>query len=251
METADGAEGLRIESVTGVELNLAIAGLGGRSLAFTSDFLIRTVAALAWYFAAIFLLREVFDSYSSENAFSYWVGLPTATIFFLYHPIIEVLMGGRTPGKRMAGIRIVMRDGTPPGMGALLIRNVFRLLDALPAFYVVGIAACFITRREVRIGDLAAGTLLVYDEGAQQESVEHLVAQGTAAGLSAAQADLIDELLARWDALDPEVRLQIARQALHRLEPGATLERTETINEHDALRRLAALLRPVAGMAAP
>jgi uncharacterized RDD family membrane protein YckC len=251
METADTAEGLRIESVTGVELNLAIAGLGGRSLAFTSDFLIRTVAALAWYFAAMFMLEKVFDTHPAAAAYGYWVGLPSAAIYFLYHPVIEVLMGGRTPGKRMAGIRIVMRDGTPPGIGPLLIRNVFRLLDSLPLLYVVGIVACFITEREVRVGDMAAGTLLVYDEGVEKESVEQLVLQGSAAGLSAAQADLVSDVLARWDALDPQARLQIARQALHRLEPGATLAGTESINEHEALRRLSTLLRPVESVAAP
>jgi hypothetical protein len=160
-------------------------------------------------------------------------------------------MGGRTPGKRMAGIRIVMRDGTPPGIGPLLIRNVFRLLDSLPLVYVVGIVACFITQREVRVGDMAAGTLLVYDEGVEKESVEQLVLQGSAAGLSAAQADLVSDVLARWDALDPQARLQIARQALHRLEPGATLAGTESINEHEALRRLSALLRPAESVAVP
>ncbi len=86
METADTAEGLRIESVTGVELNLAIAGLGGRSLAFTSDFLIRAVAALAWYFAAMFMLEKVFDTQPSEAAYGYWVGLPSAAIYLSLSP---------------------------------------------------------------------------------------------------------------------------------------------------------------------
>ena len=50
-------------------------------------------------------------------------------------------MRGRTPGKRMAGVRIVARDGGAPSVGALLVRNVFRLIDSLPLLYGVGLVA--------------------------------------------------------------------------------------------------------------
>jgi hypothetical protein len=139
-----------------------------------------------------------------------------------------------------------MRDGSPPGAAPILIRNVFRLLDALPFAYVVGLIACFTTERQVRVGDMAAGTLLIYDEAPTRESVSMLVIQGTAAGLSAAQAELVDDLLARWDMLDPGRRLAIATRAIQQFEPGATADNTAGLNEHEALRRLSALLRPVA-----
>ena len=63
----------------------------------------------------------------------------------------------------MAGIQIVTRDGGSPGVGALLTRNVFRLVDSLPLLYGVGLLATIVTRNHVRIGDIAAGTLLVYE----------------------------------------------------------------------------------------
>src|SRR5690606_4225634 len=92
------------------------------------------------------------------------VVLPATALYLLYHPVLEVLMRGRTPGKRMAGVRIVKRDGGVPGSVALLVRNIFRLIDFLPFFYFVGLVTTMLTRHCVRLGDIAAGTLLVYDE---------------------------------------------------------------------------------------
>ncbi len=244
MDPAGIDDGLRIRSVTGVDFTLPIAGIGGRSFAFVIDFHIRALGAILWLLLAQLVVSLAFSG--SQRAVFLWVGLPASAIYFLYHPIVELMMGGRSPGKRIAGIHVVMRDGSPPGAGAILIRNLFRLLDALPFAYCVGLIACFVTDRQVRVGDMAAGTLLIYDEGPSRESVGLLAMQGTAAGLSAEQAELLDDLLARWDALEPVARLRIARQAILQFEPGATEENTLYIGEHDALRRLSALLRPVA-----
>ncbi|HZF16756.1 MAG TPA: RDD family protein [Steroidobacteraceae bacterium] len=246
MDPADIDDGLKIRSVTGVDFTLPIAGIGGRGFAFLIDLHIRALGALLWVLLAQLVVSLAFSR--TDRTVMLWVGLPASAIFFLYHPIIELLMGGRSPGKRIAGVRVIMRDGSPPGAGAILIRNVFRLLDSLPIGYWVGLIACFVTDRQVRVGDMAAGTLLIYDEGPTRESVDLLAVQGTAAGLSAAQAELLDDLLARWDSLEPAARLQIARQAILQFEPGATEESALVIGERDALRRLSALLRPVAAV---
>jgi len=235
---------LRIESVTGVDVTLPIAGLGGRSYAFIIDWHIRLIGGLAWFFVAQWIAKRSFNVRTQDTAFDLWVVLPAFVIYFLYHPVLEIVMGGRTPGKRMAGVRIVMRDGSPPGVGPLLIRNVFRLLDSLPFVYVVGLISCFATRQQVRVGDLAAGTLLVYDETPARESVTRLVTQGTAAGLTAAQTEFIDDLVARWPALDPVVRMNLARQALLQFESAAPPVSIATLSEAQTLERLKALLRP-------
>src|SRR5690606_18924459 len=102
---------------------------------------------------------------ASSSDFFVVVALPATAIYLLYHPVLEVAMRGRTPGKRIAGVRVVRRDGGVPGVGALLVRNVFRLVDSLPFLYCVGLTAAVLTEHSVRIGDMAAGTLLVYDDG--------------------------------------------------------------------------------------
>src|SRR5258707_15577936 len=126
---------LTVQSVTGVDLTLGIAGPGTRSYAFVIDWHIRLLLAAAWLLIAYY----VFDvALTVKSAAGFLSILPASIIYFLYHPILEVALRGSTPGKRMAGGRIVSRDGGPPGTSALLIRNIFRLIARLPAAYMHG-----------------------------------------------------------------------------------------------------------------
>ena len=72
-------------------------------------------------------------------------------------------MAGRTPGKRMIGLRVLTPEGLVPSTGALVTRNVFRIIDSMPAFYVVGLLFVMFGRRHLRLGDLAAGTVLAVE----------------------------------------------------------------------------------------
>src|SRR5687767_4271649 len=134
-----------LQSITGVDVELRIAGAGSRSYAFVIDWHIRFVLALAWLVVGSLLyagrIALVDDAWTSlERDYLLAVLLPMAIIFFGYHPILEFAMRGSTPGKRMAGVRIVTRTGDIPGPGALLLRNVFRLIDSMPfGIYVVGL----------------------------------------------------------------------------------------------------------------
>src|SRR5262249_32351405 len=153
------------DSVTGVDVALPVAGPGARSFAFLLDWLIRSILSVAWYVVAALQHNRdwsIAAPLSPDSSWFVYVIAPAACIYFLYHPVWEVATRGRTPGKRMAGVQIMSRDGGAPGVGALLARNVFRLVDSFPAAYAVGLVATMVTRDHVRIGDLAAGTLLVY-----------------------------------------------------------------------------------------
>jgi uncharacterized membrane protein SpoIIM required for sporulation/uncharacterized RDD family membrane protein YckC len=153
-------------SVTGVELSLPVAGPGARSFAFLVDWHIRALLAIAWFVVAAVTYNGSWSLAQPFNPDALWFALvltPPAAIYCLYHPVLEVAMRGRTPGKRIAGIHIVARDGGSPGIGALLTRNVFRIVDSFPLFYPVGLITTMITQDQVRVGDIAAGTVLVYD----------------------------------------------------------------------------------------
>lgn len=161
---------LAIDSATGVEVALPVAGAGGRAYAFVIDWHVRVALAIAWYGAGALLYSWITRgaptlSVPFDPGPGWFLGVmtPTAGLYFLYHPVLEIALRGRTPGKRFAGLRIVTRDGGTPGIGALLVRNVFRLVDSFPAMYCVGLVATLVTRQHVRLGDLAAGTLLVYE----------------------------------------------------------------------------------------
>lgn len=205
---------LRIASVTGVDLELRIAGPGGRSYAFVIDWHIRVLTAIAW-FVAVYFVSLAFDT-SGSSGFLYAMLVPSIAIYALYHPLLEVLLKGRTPGKRIAGVRLVKRDGGIPGVGALIIRNVFRLVDSLPFAYCIGLIMVMATREAVRIGDIAAGTVLVYDDARRTEMPSGL--SGSAVErLGLQQVEIVRELLARWRELKPEVRARLAQQLLERL----------------------------------
>jgi uncharacterized RDD family membrane protein YckC len=197
---------------------LSIAGPGTRSYAFVIDWHIRLLIAAAWLLTAYYVFGVALSVKSQAGFFSI---LPGLIIYFLYHPILEVAMHGRTPGKRMAGVRVVNRDGGPPSTAALLIRNVFRLIDSLPAAYVLGLAACFLTGNRVRVGDLAAGTLLVLDNAAAEKSLLRIEALAARSQLSLDALELVDQVLERWDSLESTSRGQIARSLLRRLNPAA------------------------------
>ena len=243
---------ITLQSVTGVDVELRIAGAGSRSYAFVIDWHIRFIVAFAWFFIAMFMNAGSLSLMAMEGMRSGWgymlVILPPMIIYFLYHPILEIAMHGRTPGKRMAGVRLVSRTGDIPGAGALLVRNVFRIVDSLPFLYLVGLATVVFTEHQVRIGDLAAGTLLVHDEADVEKSFSGLHSAATTSGLSAQSADLVHELLERWSTLDEASRSGIARKLLARIDPTISAEALAGMNTAELHSRLKQLLeaRPAA-----
>ncbi len=80
-----------------------------------------------------------------------------------YFTLFEAFWGGRTPGKRVARIRVIQQSGRPIGLFESMARNFIRYVDQIPFFYAVGVIAMFSTRQHQRLGDLAAGTLVVRD----------------------------------------------------------------------------------------
>lgn len=219
---------LVVDSATGVDVSLPVAGPGARSYAFVVDWHIRIVLALAWYVLAAIIHNGGWTLVTPDEPTAAWFGLvllPAAAIYLLYHPVLEIAMRGRTPGKRAAGVRIVTRDGAAPGVPAHLTRNVFRLIDSFPMVYGVGLVMVVVTKDHVRIGDLAAGTLLVYEQGSESV-LEHVSSTALGGRLDASSAEVVNELLARWGSLEGEVRTRLARTLLKKvygsmLDPGA------------------------------
>jgi len=90
--------------------------------------------------------------------------------YWLYGVGFEVLNNGVTPGKRYLNLRVVHNDGTPIRLPASLVRNFLLTVDFLPVAYAAGIASLLITKPFRRIGDLAAGTMVVYEANAVTDS---------------------------------------------------------------------------------
>ena len=223
---------------------LDIAGPGSRSYAFIIDWQYRALLALGWFCGAWLLVRVIALGSDVAIARLQWLAalMPPLAIYLLYHPVLEVLMRGRTPGKRQAGVRIVTRDGATPDSTALLVRNVLRLVDSLPIFYVVGLVSCFITEQRVRIGDLAAGTVLVLDHDSAAKSRVPLASSDAHSGLTPALVQLIHDVVERWPSLEAGKRDELARSILARVDSATTAAQLGALSDAELLQRLRRLL---------
>lgn len=216
------ADELTVRGLTGVDMTLKVAGPGTRSYAFIIDWHIRVLAVLAWALAGVLLRQEMPAAASGKvasNPIMLALMVGAGLTYFLYHPALELILHGRTPGKRIAGARIVTVEGEMPGAGALLMRNLFRLIDSLPALYLVGLVCCLVTRQRVRIGDMTAGTVLILDATDCTRSFSRLGAMLGRSSLAPEALRVTQELLDRWGALEEAQRLALARALLAKIEP--------------------------------
>lgn len=143
---------LAAESPEGIRLLLRPAGLTARAMAFAIDALIR----IAIYFV---VLTTLAGGGGLALALA-WIGL--FLIEWLYPVVFELSAAGATPGKRAMKLQVVMDNGLPVTPGASLLRNLLRGADFLPALYAFGILCLLLRRDFKRLGDLAAGTLVVH-----------------------------------------------------------------------------------------
>lgn len=212
-----------VNSADAMSYALEIAGVGARSYAFVLDWHIRLLVALLWIYLAAFLFYDIsifstmFEEDTANAAAAWVVFLPAVIVYFFYHPILETVMRGSTPGKRMAGVRIITLEGFTPGIGSILIRNIFRLVDGLPGVYTVGLLFAIFTKNHVRIGDIAAGTVLVYEKLTAKQSLSDVAQQSLNSSLSAENYDLLLELLERWQELDKPQRIHLGQHFLNKI----------------------------------
>jgi uncharacterized RDD family membrane protein YckC len=155
---------LNIETPELVAIEMPLAGIGSRFIAILIDYIIWGAAFLVLGLMAAILLPALhfFGGVSANWA----VGIFFLIVFLLqwgYFALFEAFGNGRTPGKRVARIRVIHQSGRGISFVEALARNLVRFIDYLPGFYAVGVVAIFLSRRHQRLGDLVAGTLVVRD----------------------------------------------------------------------------------------
>jgi uncharacterized RDD family membrane protein YckC len=142
-----------------------------------------------------------------------------------YYPLFEGFWNGRTPGKRLQRIRVVRSDGQPVTLGPVLVRNLVRVVDFLPSSYGVGVVTMVVTARSQRLGDLAAGTIVIRERPlpppaplALGPDVAADAALDTTA-LSEREYALVRSFLERRASLTPAARRHLATQLAEGLRP--------------------------------
>ncbi|MEP7295477.1 MAG: RDD family protein [Burkholderiales bacterium] len=140
------------ETPEGIALALRPAGLMARSYAYLVDALIR--------FAIILVASTFLAALSRFGAGLFMIGI--FALEWFYPVVFELMPGAATPGKRALGLRVVMDSGLPVTPAASLVRNLLRAADFLPVGYALGLLLMLLRPDFKRIGDLAAGTLVVH-----------------------------------------------------------------------------------------
>lgn len=236
---------LEIATPEAVALDLDVAGLGHRGLAWCAD---AALIATAW-FTALFALSylRTFDLTRLAGVDTTIQLLLVGGFFFVnwgYALTFEALLGGQTPGKRLLGIRVVRRDGSPAGFLELALRNLCRGIDFLPLFYVTGVITMMASSPSRRLGDLLAGTLVIREH--RVDLARYQARAPSASGgqpLQPEQLELVLGFLTRAPELDTSARdglaLQIAALFRARL-PEADRERlSDPVTAEAFLRALA------------
>ena len=158
-------EQLTISTPEQVAFEYEMAGIGSRFVAALLDHLILGVTLFLIVCAAytIGFMSITSASDGLEGVFLV-LAIMTLIIFIItwgYFVVFETVWNGQTPGKRAGRLRVIRYNGQPIGAGEALVRNLLRLVDFLPGFYGVGLLSMFIDKNARRLGDFAAGTLVI------------------------------------------------------------------------------------------
>ena len=199
-----------LETPERVDLHVDLAGVGSRSIAFFFDYLIVGVVSFVLFVITIGLATTL----GVGMAVAIWM-LLTFALFWFYFAGFEIAWDGQTPGKRLMGLRVQKVGGYPIAWTDAVIRNLLRNLIDLAAFVMpVGLLVMIFHRRHQRIGDLAAGTVVVREQRAEHTD---FTAEGYGLGegalsLTVKEFELVRGFLARREDFEPRSRASVAGQ---------------------------------------
>lgn len=221
---------VRIATPEGVELDLALAGVGSRLAARILDALIQIALWLGIAFALDATSGGGGGGDSTSVAGIILAIVVTFGIFWAYDVLFETFNSGRTPGKMALGLRVVGEMGEPESFSMSAVRNLLRIVDEYVTAFLVGPVAIIGSARNQRVGDMAAGTLVV-KERSSDAGARTLTASPEAMPMFAAaegwdltavtgeEVAAIRRFLERRGAIGRAPRSEIARELALRLRP--------------------------------
>ena len=153
---------LRITTPEMVTFDYRLAGIGSRILAQLIDFPIQVLLLLVAIFGSFAL-----GALLRNGNLAILVAVVSAFLLVWgYHIVSEAVWSGQTLGKKVFGLRVVGDQGEPLRVSQAFIRNLIRIIDFLPGFYGIGLVVLFLNGRGKRLGDMAAGTVVVREKAA-------------------------------------------------------------------------------------
>ncbi len=211
---------LAVRTPESIAFTYELAGLGSRFLALAVDQAIQAVTLLVIFLGLLLLvsrtpLRHLPDMVGEKVAQAIVIACIIIVAFgvlFGYFIVFEALWNGQTPGKKLLGLRVVRDGGYPIDFGASLIRNLIRVGEQIAGYYALAAASALISPENKRLGDLAAGTIVVRD--ARLAAPGSIANPGEdsnrAAYLTAEERTLIERFLQRRGTLSESRRAELA-----------------------------------------
>jgi uncharacterized RDD family membrane protein YckC len=150
-----------------VYLNLNLAGVGSRFVALFIDSIFQGLLMVFVIFGFIYSDAGI-NSLVPGALPEWWIIVILLlfgfVIFYGYFVFFETIWNGQTPGKRLLKLRVVQENGSSVTFIKVLIRNILRIIDSLPTAYAIGIISILISKKNQRLGDLAAGTVIIRED---------------------------------------------------------------------------------------
>lgn len=244
---------ISIATPEGVDLEVTLAGLGSRFVAFLIDSAIQWSVLLAVLLVGAVAVGSAEDGDAAGIAFGIALLLAFFLLQFGYPVLFETLGSGRTPGKRWTGLRVVKVGGATVTFMPSAIRNILRLVDGMPGFYLVAVIAVLATERNQRLGDLAAGTVVVRERTGGRRPKQPAWASASvrmqpsdeaalwdASAVTAEEAATIRQFLERRTTLTADARSRLAIDLARRLRP-KVVGPDDDMHPEEFLAELAAL----------
>ena len=238
---------MKIDTPEQIALELPLAGIGSRFLAIAIDTLIQIALYLLTGLIFLLLLPEGFSIFRSLGpAIAIFIGF---AIYWGYFALFEIIWKGQTPGKRVAGIRVIKESGRPINAFEAIGRNLMRAVDWMPGIYGVGLVCMMLNKQSRRLGDFVAGTVVVHEKPTDQvrptwnTGAESASASGGIGQVTAEELVLIETYLSRRFDLEPEVRLRTAIQIAERIKAKTGLQPQSHQHVDDFLEEAARRVR--------
>lgn len=216
--------------------------MGSRFLALALDLAIQLciVVAIFWGLAEIgaHSRAQVSASTPHDAVESIAVAIVATIVFLGYFIAFEAFWNGQTPGKRALGIRVVRDGGYPIDLTSAFVRNLIRIGEVAAAFYALSAAAALLSPENKRLGDMAAGTLVVRDSRAQSiGAILEEVGAPPIGMVGAEEHALIARFLARRREMAPQYRRMLAGQIAERVRARVSAD-LQRLDDEDLLEQI-------------
>lgn len=247
---------LDIETPEQISLELPLAGIGSRFLALTLDSLIQVgvvivLTIFGWFVSMAYTnLSGAADKFFSETVGTIVLILVPFCLYWGYFAFFEILWQGRTPGKRVAGIRVIHQTGRPMTAIECIGRNLLRVIDMQPGtIYAVGLICMMCNKQNRRVGDFIAGTIVVHDKALDSvsptwgDNKTDATVQPELSKLSSDELVLIETYLNRRYDLDAFVRAQTSARIVAMISEKLGIIKPPEQRDDDFLESVARQLR--------